>query len=147
MKHPSRSGVRRREQEKKLAKRSSTLRAAITVLGKPGRLQRLAILPGTARKPQLIFRTPEVAIDPLLKLNGDQAPPPQAEQHSHEIGEQLLGLVGALRWRYRSGVLDGGPCAGEAAAVASVYAAPLRIWATVSRPPAISASAQCRTAE
>ena len=42
---------------KKLAKRSSTFRAAITVREKPGRLQRLAILPGTARKPQLIFRT------------------------------------------------------------------------------------------
>jgi hypothetical protein len=40
-----------------------------------------------------------------LKLNGnrggDRGPSlaPQAEQHSHEIGEHLCGITGALRWR------------------------------------------------
>ena len=82
-----------------------------------GWLGRFAILPGTARKPQLIFRRPEVAIDPLLKLNGncggDRGPSiaPQAEQHKKQVAEQLLGLR-ALRLRYRSGVLDRGALRG-----------------------------------
>ena len=55
-----------------------------------------------------------MAIDPPLKLNSDRGPnvAPQAEQHSHEIGEHLGGLTGALRWRYRGGVLDRGALRG-----------------------------------
>jgi hypothetical protein len=57
-------------------------------------------IPGTARKPDGRFSgQPEVAIDPSLKLNGncggDSAPriARQAEQHDHQVVEQLLGLA------------------------------------------------------
>ena len=80
-----------------------------TVRGKPGRLRGLAIYRACSRKPRLISGQPEVAIDPLLKLNGncggDRGPSiaPQAEHHKKQVAVQLLGLVRALRWRDRGG--------------------------------------------